>query len=153
MGKFSACMVIVALLGAPLAAQEAAPQPAAGGSTERKADAEAPKAAEEAKDEKREMGDEAKKLFADVKLVYAKYYEILLAKTKGNEAYKVEEVWETAIKEAKNATYKDLKAWEVAVVDMKKKDRVFKKEFVELVNKLANEHAEAVRKWAAENGK
>lgn len=153
MGKFSAVVMLLAMLGVPLAAQGETPKPADAGAAGRRAEPEAPKAAEEGKDEKREMGEEAKKLFADVKLVYAKYYEILLAKTKGNEAYKVEEVWETAIKEAKNATYKDLKAWEAAVVDMKKKDRVFKKEFVELVNKLANEHAEAVRKWAAENGK
>ncbi|MBK9974981.1 MAG: hypothetical protein IPP14_09425 [Planctomycetes bacterium] len=102
---------------------------------------------------KREMTAEGTKLFDDVKRVYGKYYEIVLEKIKTNATYKAEEVWDTAVKEAKNATYKDNKEWTEAVLKMKKADRVFATELVNFTNKMAKEHAEAVRKWADESDK
>lgn len=140
-------MFAATLLALPVLAQDAPkeePKPAAPKEGERVA----PKSEET----KREMTEEGKKLLEDVKRVYAKYYEIVLAKIKADESYKAEEVWDTAVKEAKNATYKDSKEWSEAVLKMKKADKVFSREMTDFVNKTAKDHAEAVRKWADESG-
>ncbi|MBE7492675.1 MAG: hypothetical protein HS108_13100 [Planctomycetes bacterium] len=131
-------MLAAAVLAVPLFAQDAPKEPA------KETAKEAPKA---------EITEEGRKLLEDVKRVYAKYYEIVLAKIKADESYKAEEVWDTAVKEAKNAAYKDSKEWSEAVLKMKKADRVFSREMNDFVNKTAKEHAEAVRKWAEESQK
>ena len=53
--------------------------------------------------QKREMSEEGKTLFADVERVFKKYYATVLAKVKANEPYKADDVWNEAVKEAKNA--------------------------------------------------
>lgn len=114
---------------------------------------------EPAKDEgekeapKRELSAEGKKLFEDVERVYAKYYEAVLAKVKANEPYKSDDVWAEAVKEAKNAKYKDSEAFHKAITDMKRKDRVFKKDVLDLTTRLAKENAEAIEKWSKEQKK
>ena len=112
-------------------------------------------AAEEGEKEapKREMTEDGKKLYADVKLVYAKFYELALAKVKANEAYKSDDIWAEAIKEAKNAKYKDAESFHKAITDMKRKDRVFKKDVLDLTTRLAKENAEAIEKWSKEQKK
>ena len=132
--------LIALALGAPAFAQEVPPPPPPK-EDEKK---------EEKKDEEPKMSEEGQKLFADVKLVYAKYYEIILAKTKANEEYKAEDVWETAVKEAKNTKYKDRAEFHDAVAKMKAKDRLFRKDVNELITKHAKEYAEAVKKWSGE---
>ena len=122
-------------------------------------DAEKPKedkpAAEKTDGEakKREMTEEGKSLFADVEKVYAKYYEILLAKFKDNETYKTDDVWNEAVKEASNAKYKDGKEFHDAITNMKRKDRLFKKKVQELTTKSAEDFAEAVKKWTEDEKK
>lgn len=103
-----------------------------------------------AQDEEPKMKAEAQALFDDVKLVYTKYYEIILAKTKASERYNAAEVWETATAETKNAKYKDHAEFQAAVQKMSRDDRLFRREFNNLVTKLADDHAEAIRKWNAE---
>lgn len=113
-----------------------------------------PEAPAEKKAEEPKMSEDGAKLFADVKIVYAKYYEIILAKAKSNEEYKADEVWDAAVKEAKdengNPKFKDRTAFHDAVSKMKAKDRIFRKEVNELVTNHAKEFAEAVRKHAEE---
>jgi hypothetical protein len=136
--------VLLALaLCAPLFAQDAEkpPEPP----KEEKAEGEDVK-----EPQKREMSEEAKTLFADVERVFKKYYEILLAKVKANEPYKADDVWNEAVKEAKNAKYKDSTEFHDAITNMKRKDRVFKKKVLELTTRLAKEYAEAVEKWSEE---
>lgn len=117
---------------------------------------DAPKAGETPaeKAEAPKMSEEGSKLFSEVKTVYAKYYEIILAKAKSNEEYKADEVWDAAVKEVKDAAgnpkYKDRTEFHDAVAKMKAKDRIFRKEVNELVTKHAKEFAEAVRKHAEE---
>lgn len=134
-------MVCAALLALPLAAQEPA----------KETPKEQPKSAE-AEPAKPQITEEGKKLLEDVKRVYAKYYEIVLGKIKADQPYKADEVWDTAVKEAKNATYKDSKEWSEAILKMKKTDRVFSREMTEFVNKAAKDHAEAVSKWVEGSG-
>ncbi|MBZ0134814.1 MAG: hypothetical protein K8I27_00410 [Planctomycetes bacterium] len=102
---------------------------------------------------KREMTEEGKLLFADVEKVYAKYYEILLAKFKDNETYKTDDVWNEAVKEAKNGKYKDGKEFHDAITNMKRTDRVFKKAVQDHTTKSAEDFAEAVEKWTKEQKK
>lgn len=104
-------------------------------------------------EKKREMTEEGKLLFADVEKVYAKYYEILLAKFKDNETYKTDDVWNEAVKEANNAKYKDGKEFHDAMATMKTKDRMFKKAVQKLVEESAEKFAEDVEKWTKENKK
>jgi phage I-like protein len=113
----------------------------------------APVFCQEPEREQPKMSEAAQKLYDDVEIVYAKYYEILLAKIKANEAYKADEVWETAVKEAKNAKYEDHAEFHRAITRMKTADRIFRREVNELITKLANDHAEAVRKWNAERNR
>lgn len=133
------------LLAVPLAAQDPAKEPA------KEPSAETPKAAE-AEPAKPQITPEGEKLLEDIKRVYAKYYELVLAKIKADQSYKADEVWDAAVKEAKNATYKDSKEWTEAVLKMKKADKVFSRLMTEYVNKAAKEHAEAVGKWVEESG-
>ncbi|MCG3183384.1 MAG: hypothetical protein ICCCNLDF_01481 [Planctomycetes bacterium] len=100
--------------------------------------------------QKREMSEEGKTLFADVERVFKKYYEIVLAKVKANEPYKADDVWNEAVKEAKNAKYKDSTEFHDAITNMKRKDRVFKKDVLDLTTRLAKENAEAIEKWSKE---
>lgn len=143
-------MMILALAAATPAFAQDADKP-----KEDKPAAEKPAAdkPENGEAKKREMTDEGKLLFADVEKVYAKYYEILLAKFKDNETYKTDDVWNEAVKEAKNAKYKDGKEFHDAITNMKRKDRVFKKKVQDLTTKSAEDFAEAVEEWTKENKK
>lgn len=134
-------ILAAALLAVPLSAQQPAKEPAA----------DSPKAAE-AEPAKPQITPEGEKLLEDVRRVYAKYYELVLAKIKADQSYKADEVWDAAVKEAKNATYKDSKEWTEAVLKMKKADKVFSRLMTEYVNKAAKDHAEAVSKWVEEAG-
>ena len=126
-------------LGAPLFAQDKPKEP------------EKPKAEEKKEEPKEdEMTDAGKKLFADVELVWKKFYEIKLENIKQNKQVNLDDDWNSAVKEAKNATYKDYKELDVAIKAMQKSDPVFKRKFTELSNKLAEEHGKAVRKWLEE---
>jgi len=93
-----------------------------------------------------QMTEAGKLLFDDVKRVYGKYYQIVLQKARDNEAYKADEVWDVAVKDAINAEYKDRAEFQQAITAMQAVDRVFRRELTALTNKLAQEHAEAVRK-------
>jgi len=102
---------------------------------------------------KREMTEDGKKLYADVKLVYAKFYELALAKVKANEAYKSDDIWAEAIKVTKNAKYKDTQAFHKAITDMKRSDRVFKKDVQDLMTDSAKQFAKDVEDWTKEQKK
>lgn len=102
---------------------------------------------------KREITGEGQKLLDDVKLVYSKYYAIVLEKTRANESYKATEVWDTAVKEARNAKYKDSKEWSDAIGAMKRKDKVFQKEVAEYIALKAEEHNKELRKIRGEDEK
>lgn len=135
-------MLLLLTLGVPLFAQETPKEP------------DKPKA-EEKKDEpvepkEEEMSAEGKKLFEDVERVWKKVYEIKLDNIKQNKQVNWEDDWNTAIKEAKNATYKDHKEFDAAIKSMQKSDAAFKRKFTELSNKMAEEHGKAVRKWLDE---
>jgi hypothetical protein len=93
-----------------------------------------------------QMTEAGKLLFDDVKRVYGRYYAAILQKARDNEAYKAEDVWNDAVKAATNAEYKDRTEFQRAITDMRASDRVFRREVTALTNKLAQEHAEAVRK-------
>jgi biopolymer transport protein ExbD len=138
-------LMLALLVAAPLSAQE----------TEKPApDKTEEKGAEKADEpKKREMSDDGKLLFADVQRVYKKYYAIVLEKYKANEQYKTDDVWNEAVKEAKEAEYKDGTAFHDAITEMKRKDRVFKKEVQTLAEKLAKENAEAIEKWSKDQKK
>lgn len=98
---------------------------------------------------KREMSEDAKKLYDDMQRVYGKYYELVLEATKQDKVYDADQVWETAVKEAKNAVYKDRKEFFDAVQNMQKTDRPFKEKSTKLVNDLAEAHSKAVTEWLA----
>jgi biopolymer transport protein ExbD len=135
-------MLLAFAISAPLFAQE----------TKKEEPAKEEKKEEPAKEEepKREMTEDGKKLYADFELVNAKYYEIVLAKVKANEPYKSDEVWNEAVKEAKNAKYKDGTEFHDAITKMKAKDRAFKKDVNALSNKSAKDFATAVEVWSKE---
>ncbi|MEZ5992631.1 MAG: hypothetical protein R3E76_09790 [Planctomycetota bacterium] len=135
-------MVLALAFSAPLFAQE-----------DTKKDGEEPAKEGEKEAPKREITAEGKSLFEDVERVFAKYYETVLAKVKANEPYKADDVWAEAIKEAKNAKYKDAESFHKAITDMKRKDRVFKKDVLDLTTRLAKENAEAIEKWSKEQKK
>lgn len=105
-----------------------------------------PAGEEKAKEPK--ITDEGAKLLEDVNLVYDKYYEILLAKTKANENYVSDDVWDAAVKDTKNAKYKDRKEFHAAITAMQRKDRVFRKEMQALSTAKAKTFADAIEKWA-----
>lgn len=133
-------LLLALALGAPLCAQESPKEP------------DKPKA-EEKKPEKPaedEMTAEGKKLFEDVERVWKKIYEIKLENIKQNKQVNLDDDWNTAVKEAKNATYKDHKEFDAAIKAMQKSDAVFKRKFTELSNRMAEEHNKAVRKWLEE---
>jgi len=136
-------MILAMLVATPAFAQEAEP-PKEDKPVEKPAEGEA---------KKREMTDAGKLLFADVEKVYAKYYQILLSKFKDNEAYKTDDVWNEAVKEASNAKYKDGKEFHDAMTEMKRTDRLFKKKVQDLTTKSAEDFAEAVEKWTKEQKK
>jgi hypothetical protein len=129
------------LLTAALAAQEPAkPEPA------KPADpATEPAKPVPAERERPRMGEDAQKLFDDVNLVYSRYYELVLAKVKADERYSAAEVWEEAVKAARNARYAKADDFHEAITAMKAKDRLFRREVNDLTTKLARDHAEAVR--------
>jgi len=139
--KYLLTMLSLLTLGAPLFAQETPKEPAKEVKTEEKVD-------EKSKED--EMTDAGKKLFADVELVWKKFYEIKLENIKQNKQVNLDDDWNSAVKEAKNATYKDYKELDVAIKAMQKSDPVFKRKFTEMSNKLAEEHGKAVRKWLEE---
>ncbi|MCF6228462.1 MAG: hypothetical protein L3J82_07375 [Planctomycetes bacterium] len=136
--KYLAMILAVAVFALPMMAQDAAEgsekTPAA---NEKPAEAEKPK--------KPELTDAGKKLLVDFKRVYSKYYEILLKRIKDGQEYDSNDVWDTAIKEAKNTEYKDRTEFFDAIRKMKKKDRLFKKTSSSLINKYAKDHAAAVK--------
>ena len=137
--KYLLTMLFLLTLGAPLFAQETPKEP------------EKPKAEEKKEEPKEdEMTDAGKKLFADVELVWKKFYEIKLENIKQNKQVNLDDDWNSAVKEAKNATYKDYKELDVAIKAMQKSDPVFKRKFTEMSNKMAEEHGKAVRKWLEE---
>lgn len=138
-------LLIALALGAPLFGQE--PKDTDGDTKE----AEDQDEEKELEKPERKMSEAGKKLFEDCERSYGKYYEIVLEKFKANEAYKADDVWNEAVKEAKNAEYKDGKAFQTAIENMQGKDRVFKKKLRELVLKMAKENAEAIKKWTKEN--
>ena len=140
-------MVLALAFSAPLFAQEDTPK------DPKKDSAEPAKDEGEKETPKREITAEGKSLFEDVERVFAKYYETVLAKVKANEPYKADDVWAEAIKEAKNAKYKDAESFHKAITDMKRKDRVFKKDVLDLTTRLAKENAEAIEKWSKEQKK
>jgi hypothetical protein len=132
-------MMLLALMTAtPLAAQDTGAGPAEGKEAE-KEDAEKPK-----------ITEAGAKLLEDVNLVYDKYYAILLDKTKAGESYSSDEVWDTAVKEARHAKYKDRKEFHAAITAMQRTDRVFRKEMQAVSTAKAKAFAEAVEKWAEE---
>jgi hypothetical protein len=143
-------MLILALaVGAPLFAQDA---------TKKEEPAKEEPAKEDVKEgekeeAKREMTEEGKKLYSDVEIVFAKYYEIVLAKVKANEQYKSDDVWNEAVKEAKNAKYKDSVEFHEAITKMKRADRAFKKDVLELTTRLAKENAAAIEEWSKDQKK
>jgi hypothetical protein len=92
-----------------------------------------------------QMTEAGQRLFDDVKRVYEKYYAIILEKARKREAYKAEDVWAEAVKEAVHAEYRDHAELQRAISAMRANDRVFRREVNALVNRLAREHAEAVR--------
>ena len=131
-------MMLLALMTAtPLAAQDTGTGPAEG---EKEAE----------KEEKPKITEAGAKLLEDVNLVYDKYYAILLDKTKAGESYSSDEVWDTAVKEARNAKYKDRKEFHAAITAMQRTDRVFRKEMQAVSTAKAKSFAEAVEKWAEE---
>ena len=137
--KYLLTTLFMLALGAPLFAQDTPKE------------LEKPKAEEKKEEPKEdEMTDAGKKLFADVELVWKKFYEIKLENIKQNKQVNLDDDWNSAVKEAKNATYKDYKELDVAIKAMQKSDPVFKRKFTELSNKLAEEHGKAVRKWLEE---
>lgn len=135
--KYLMMILVVAIFALPAMAQDAAEG------------SDTPPAAEE-KPKKPEMSDEGKKLLADVKQIYSKYYEVLLARTKDGQEFDSDTVWNKAIKEAKNTDYKDNLEFFKAMRTMSKKDRVFKKAKAVLINKYAKAHAAQVKKAASE---
>ena len=137
--KYLLTTLFMLALGAPLFAQDTPKEP------------EKPKAEEKKEEPKEdEMTDAGKKLFADVELVWKKFYEIKLENIKQNKQVNLDDDWNSAVKEAKNATYKDYKELDVAIKAMQKSDPVFKRKFTEMSNKMAEEHGKAVRKWLEE---
>ena len=137
--KYLLTTLFMLALGAPLFAQDTPKE------------LEKPKAEEKKEEPKEdEMTDAGKKLFADVELVWKKFYEIKLENIKQNKQVNLDDDWNSAVKEAKNATYKDYKELDVAIKAMQKSDPVFKRKFTEMSNKMAEEHGKAVRKWLEE---
>ena len=137
--KYMLTLLALLALGAPLFAQETPKEP------------EKPKAEEKKEEPKEEeMSEAGKKLFEDVERVWKKFYEIKLENIKQNKQVNLEDDWNTAVKETKNATYKDYKEFDAAIKAMQKADLVFKRKFTEMSNKFAKEHGEAVRKWLEE---
>jgi predicted metalloprotease len=137
--KYMLTMLFLLTLGAPLFAQETPKEP------------DKPKAEEKKEEPKEdEMSEGGKKLFEDVERVWKKFYEIKLENIKQNKQVNLEDDWNTAVKEAKNATYKDYKEFDAAIKAMQKADPVFKRKFTDLSNKSAEEHGKAVRKWLEE---
>lgn len=134
-------MILGLALVAPLHAQGV--EKPADGKVEEKAEEK-----EEEKPKEPKITDEGAKLLEDVNLVYDKYYEILLAKTKANENYVSDDVWDTAVKDTKNAKYKDRKEFHAAITAMQRKDRVFRKEMQALSTAKAKTFADAIEKWA-----
>ncbi|MHC4841200.1 MAG: hypothetical protein ACYTDT_09640 [Planctomycetota bacterium] len=138
--KYLTMILLAAVFAMPAMAQDAAE-----GSEklplERKKPAEA---------KKPEMTDAGKKLLADFKIVYSKYYATLLKRIKDGQEYDSNDVWDEAVKDAKNAKYKDRTEFFTAVKNMKKKDRLFKKTTSDLINKYAKDHATAVKKINAD---
>ena len=130
-------ILTLALLAAPAFAQAETPKE------------EKPKAEEkkEAKAEEVKISDDGQKLFEDVERVLKKYYEIKLDNLKQNKQVNLDDDWNAAVKEAKNATYKDFKEFDAAIKAMQKSDKVFARQFTDTSNKLAKEYSEAVRKW------
>lgn len=134
-------MMLLALMAAtPLAAQDTGTGPAEGKEGEKEAE----------KEEKPKITEAGAKLLEDVNMVYDKYYAILLDKTKAGESYSSDEVWDTAVKEARNAKYKDRKEFHAAITAMQRTDRVFRKEMQAVSTAKAKSFAEAVEKWAEE---
>ncbi len=96
---------------------------------------------------KKEMSEEAAKLYADMELVYKKYYEIVLEATKADKVYDADAAWDTAVKESKNSTYKDRKEFFEAVQKMQKADKPFKQKSTKLVNDSAAANTKAINEW------
>lgn len=122
-------ILIAALVGAPLSAQEKA------------ADKPAPV------EVRKEMTEDGKKLFEDMERVYKKYYDIVLEATKLDKTYDADQTWDTAVKETKNAAYKDRKEFFEAVQKMQKADKVFKEKSTDLINDSAAAYQKAVDVW------
>lgn len=145
-------MILLVLgLGAPVFGQEAekpekseTEQPT--GTDDKEGDKEDKEGTEEkaAEEDKQKMTAEGEKLYKDAERIYARYYEIILKKFKANEPYKTEDVWNDAVKAAKNAEYKDGEEFQKALQAMQRKDRVFKKKLRELMVKKAREYADAI---------
>ena len=138
--KYLLTVLFALALGAPIFAQETPKEPDKPKAEEKKE--------ETPKDE--EMSAEGKKLFEDVERVWKKLYEIKLENIKQNKQVNWEDDWNTAVKEAKNATYKDHKELDAAIVAMQKADAVFKRKYTEFSKKMGDEHGKAVRKWLDE---
>ncbi|MEE9311966.1 MAG: hypothetical protein V3V10_06070 [Planctomycetota bacterium] len=138
--KYLTMVLAVAVFALPMMAQDAA-----GGPEKTPAAEEKPAEKPPEKSKKPELTDAGKILLADFKRVYSKYYEILLKRIKDGQEYDSNDVWDTAVKEAKNTEYKDRTEFFDAVRKMKKKDRLFKKTTSSLINKYAKDHAAAVK--------
>ena len=133
-------LALTLVCGAPLFAQDTPPK-----------EPEKIEGEDKDKEEKREMSAEAKTLYEDVERVFKKYYEMVFEKVKANEQYKAEDVWNEAVKAAENAKYKDSDEFQKALTAMKRKDRVFRKDVLDLTTRLAKENTEAIEKWTKEN--
>ena len=138
-------LALMLVCSLPLLAQEDTPPKEEKKEEEKKDDTK-----DDAKEGQREMSAEGKSLYVDVELVFKKYYALVFEKVKANEQYKAEDVWNEAVKEAANAKYKDSEEFHKAVTAMKRKDRVFKKDMLDLTTRLAKENAEAIEKWTKE---
>lgn len=101
---------------------------------------------EEEDKDKNKMTAAGETLYKDVVIIYDKYYATLLEKFKDNEPYKSADVWNEAVKEAKNAKFKDREEFEKSVLAMQRKDRAFKKKLQALMVKKAKEYAAAIKK-------
>ncbi|RIK62216.1 MAG: hypothetical protein DCC64_10725 [Planctomycetota bacterium] len=144
------CLLLLACcLGAPLFAQDDKPKDPPKTTEKPQGEKDAEKTAEK-KAEEDKMTEAGQKLFEDFERVWKKYYEIKLDSIKQNRQVNLDDDWNTAVKEAKNGTYKDFKEFDAAITAMQKADKVFARKFTETSNRLAKEHAAAVRKWVDE---
>lgn len=140
------CLLLLACcLGAPLFAQDDKPKDPPKTTEKPESEKSVEKKAEEEK-----MTEAGQKLFEDFERVWKKYYEIKLDSIKQNRQVNLDDDWNTAVKETKNGTYKDFKEFDAAITAMQKADKVFARKFTETSNRLAKEHAAAVRKWVDE---